>query len=168
MDITITIAEQTEQLCGCGFTQDHITEANLLCVAPTQQRASEEAVVYTATISETEQVESSDVTAYIDQWVSSGPVLNVAGEDLSVDPTCSLEMNQFSIPQCVPKVEPTTTPTELPTDEPDTGTDTVTIAIAAVAAVLLILLVVGVVAVLALVILRKRSEKYELDYSING
>ena len=76
-DTISVVAEETEELCRCGFTAEHITEGGLECFS------SE--VTFRAKLHRTEQTIIEDLIRYLEQLVENGVTVLIQGLTLTVD-----------------------------------------------------------------------------------
>ncbi len=85
-----------DQLCGCGFTPQHITVGEFQCFASSTE------ATYRARISGTSTNSSSDILAYLEEWIRSGAAsLLVQRFRRFLDSSClPVAIGSFADPEC--------------------------------------------------------------------
>ena len=164
-DITNAVIEELTASCvKCGIIKDIIDKQSFACFpeSPTY-------VTYRARLEGTYETESGSLISLIDEWVSGGASIIVAGILMTVDSKCSVALRSLSEGQCLPKQPPTTNP--IPSSPNATGSssestdgipstdsgssDNVAAIVGGIVAVILIIPIVIIVAIIAVVITMK-------------
>jgi len=95
-DITNVVVQNTEQLCQCGLSADHITEDAFQCFANSEQQ-----VTFRARMHGTAQATSSQLLRNIETWVAQmDSTIAIQGVRLHIDDSCLLAISTFSDPEC--------------------------------------------------------------------
>ena len=93
-DVTTTVQENTQNLCQCGFSLQHISDGAFECFSNPDE------VTFRARLHGTGQASSSQLMSYMKQWIMGDVTLLVQGLNLRVDSTCSIAISSFSDPEC--------------------------------------------------------------------
>ena len=157
-DIIQEVVNELSRRCQCSVEVDQITTAGFICFPE-----SPTAVTFRAKISGSQQVLSSQLISFLEEWTSSSVRILVQAQLLSVDGSCDVEISSASDPECV-SVSTTSTPSP-PVSTPPSRLNVTLISIIAVVAILVLSLTI-IVAVLALLLARwkhKRKGTVELQ-----
>ena len=132
------------QQCQCGFGVDQITTAGFRCFPE-----SPTAVTFRAEISESLGLSASQLTGFLEAWVSSGAVVLVQAQMLTIDDTCDVIISSFNEGECRSVV----------------GTAGTTAALigGVVAGALVLVLLLAIVVSTALLVLWKHKRKAKVD-----
>ncbi len=151
MDIREYLQEKIDKLCDCGFTIQHITSGEFQCLNET---------MYRARVRSTSDTNSSQIMAYIQEWVVSGEAsLQIQGKTFSVE--CqSVQIGSFDDPVCEHEAV-----SEEPTSSDTSPDDTVVIitGVAAVGVLIAILTVLIVIVIVAARFLKRRQSQVYLQ-----
>ena len=150
-DIIQEVVNELSRRCQCSVEVDQITTAGFICFPE-----SPTAVTFRAKISGSQQVLSSQLISFLEEWTSSSVRILVQAQLLSVDGSCDVEISSASDPECVATTPSVSTPS---------GLNVTQISIIAVVAILVLSLTI-IVAVLALLLARwkhKRKGTVELQ-----
>ena len=110
--VTNTIVNNTRALCeNCGLTANHITNGAFQCF---RQGAHE--VTFRAHLYATPTSTPQKLVNYIINWVRSGMSVVINGLLLTIDKSCEVVIESFSVPECTQKrqqwtIEPSATTT---------------------------------------------------------
>ena len=91
--------QRIEQLCQCGFTLEHITDAGLQCLGDVNQ------VTYRARIFSTGSVSNSQLHTYIARWIEETMTIVILGIQVDIESNCPVSVESFSDPECQPTVD---------------------------------------------------------------
>ena len=92
--MTTTVQENTENICQCGFSLQHISDGAFECFSNPDE------VTFRARLHGTAQASSSQLVNYIEQWSARDVTIAVRGLRLRVDSSCSIAISSFSDPEC--------------------------------------------------------------------
>ncbi len=145
-DIEDGLQTQLNQLCGCGFALQHITAGELQCFDSSTE------VTYRARISGTSTNSSSDILAYLEEWIRSGTASVVDQKfRLVLDSSClPVAIDSFSDPKCEGS----------PSDEQ--GSDNTTAIIGGVVAVVVVIALTLIIVIACLVVRSRRRAAFSL------
>ena len=132
MFIRSIVIDIVTERCGCAFTEDYISNEQLLCDPSNPLLA-----VYRAMISSTNIILADDVVTIIEQWISSGATVNTGLFIVMFDSTCPVRISNTSDPIC----ETITVPTTPSVSSQSSGT-IIGVVVAVVIAVLLLVAVI--------------------------
>ncbi len=144
-DVLVELSAEIEQLCGCGFTSEHITLGEFQCLSQPDE------VTYRARLSGTTGGSSADIVADIEEWIASGEAsLKIQGVRRPMDSTClPVAVEDFKSQEC-----------GLDTGSTDTQSDnTAAIVGGVVAAVAAVLTIAITVLVITILFVRRRRAK---------
>lgn len=99
-DVTTTVQENTQNLCQCGFSLQHISDSAFECFSNPDE------VTFRARLHETTQASTSQLMNYLQQWIMGNVTIVVRGLRLQIDSTCSITISSFSDPECESKQQP--------------------------------------------------------------
>ena len=139
--------------CQCGFGVDQITAASFRCFPE-----SPTAVTFRAEISESLRLSASQLTGFLEAWVSSGAVVSIQAQMLTIDDTCDVLISSFNEGECRSVVGTAGTTAVLGT----AGTTAALIG-GVVAGGLVLVLLLAIVVSTALLVLWKRKKKAKVD-----
>ena len=106
--MTTTVQENTESICQCGFSLQHISGSAFECFSNPDE------VTFRARLQGTAQASSSQLVNYIEQWSTRGVTIAVQGLRLRVDSSCSVVISSFSDPECETERQHPTSDSNLP------------------------------------------------------
>ena len=95
------MVQKTEQLCQCGLSADRVTEGAFQCFMNSDQQ-----VTFRARIHGTAKANSSQLIAYIEQWVATGTSIAVQRVRIRVE-ACPVAITTFDDPECAQTTPPT-------------------------------------------------------------
>ena len=96
VDITNTVMEEMTRLCTeCDITSDNIKNSSLACFLQ-----SPKYVTYRARLEGTSETDSGRLISLIEEWVSSGRNITVAGVLMTVDTECSVVISSLVEEEC--------------------------------------------------------------------
>ena len=104
--------------CFCSITPAYFGESRFIC---DEVARDNERVIFQARLIGTTRTNSSQLLAYIQEWVSTGPHITVLGVQLDPDSTCSVYLESLGDTHCLPipvSTTPIPTPTPTPTPTP--------------------------------------------------
>ena len=97
-NITNAVMEELTRLCTeCDITSDIIKNSSLACFPQ-----SPKYVTYHARLEGTSETDSGRLISLIEDWVSSGRNITVAGVLMTVDTECSVLISSLSEEECSP------------------------------------------------------------------
>ena len=137
--MTTTVQENTENICQCGFSLQHISGSAFECFSNPDE------VTFRARLQGTAQASSLQLVNYIEQWSTRNVTIAVQGLRLRVDSSCSIAISSFSDPECETEQQQPTSDSNLPV--------LVGGAVAGVVALIVTVLAVGLV----VIIIKRRS-----------
>lgn len=116
-----TIVDNTHALCeNCGLTANHITDGAFQCF---RQGAHE--VTFRAHLYATPTSTPQELVNYIINWVRHGVSVVINGLLLTIDRSCDVIIESFSVPECTQEQQQETTgPAETTTTKDMTTTTT--------------------------------------------
>ena len=144
---------ELNQQCQCGLGVDQITAAGFKCFPE-----SPTAVTFRAEISGSLQLSASELARFLEAWVSSGAVVLVQAQILTIDDTCDVIISSFNEGECRSVVGTAGTTAALGT----AGTTAALIG-GVVAGALVLVLLLTIVVSTALLVLWKRKRKAKVD-----
>jgi hypothetical protein len=153
-EVVAGVTRGVNDICQCDFSRESFRDiditAGFQCFddSPT-------AVTFRAEISDSLKADSSQLIAYIEQWVSSEPTIVVQSSRLSIDSSCTVEITSFSEPECN---DVTASSSE------DSNSTTVGPIVGSILGGFLVMLLAALIPVL--VILSVRSRKKKASYSV--
>ena len=106
--MTTTVQENTENICQCGFSLQHISGSAFECFSNPDE------VTFRARLQGTSQASSSQLVNYIEQWSTRDVTIAVQGLRLRVDSSCSIVISSFSDPECETERQQHTSDSNLP------------------------------------------------------
>ena len=148
-DIIQEVVNELNSRCQCPVEVDQITTAGFICFPE-----SPTAVTFRAKISGSQQVLTSQLISFLEEWTSSSVLILVQAQLLSVDGSCDVEISSASVPECVATTPSVSTPS---------GLNVTLISIIAVVVTLLLTIIVLVLALLLAQLKRKRKGAIELQ-----
>ena len=153
------MVRNTERLCRCGFSAEHITDYALQCFPNSDQQ-----VTFRARLHETVHATSVHLIEDVEQWVNTGMSIAVQGVRINID-ICPVAISSFEDPQCLDEMSQPTTPSEMTTSD-STTTDNTAAIVGGVVAVIIILAVTIIVIVIAILVTKNRKYKYPTDQDV--
>ena len=102
MDIVRGIISNLVPHCGCGLTEDHVTQRGFQCFP-----SSPQAVTYRAELWGTREASVEDLLQDMQQWIQDGATFNIQFQILEVDGSCDLVISSFTDPECTSTSHPT-------------------------------------------------------------
>ena len=157
-DVTNRLVQGVEDLCGCGFSTEYVSDTFLKC----SDDGLPNHVIYRAVIAETDLATAVELVSYIEQWDANTQSLVVQSVQLGIDTTCPVVVaDLLDSPEC-PEV--TSAPTPSP-DGSNSGVNGFIVggAIAGVFFVLLIAAAVVIVVLLVSVMKHKKTGSLEIQ-----
>lgn len=91
-DIADAVAQAVDESCECGFTASDISEAGFICFLVTPDK-----VTYRARINQTI---SEELVTLIQMWADESVKIAVAGDQLIIDGSCTVNISSFDDPGC--------------------------------------------------------------------
>ena len=149
------VTRAVEEICQCGFSREAFldVEAGFQCFdeSPT-------AVTFRAVIMDIAMASSSQLIGYIEEWIATQPSIVILSTRLSIDSSCTVEIQTFSAAECTDM-----TPSTRLTDG-NNNTNIASVAGGVVGGVTVLLIVI-VLLVLVVVFLRNKKKKatYKID-----
>lgn len=89
------MVNELNERCQCGFEVGQITNAGFRCFA-----GSPTAVTFRAEISESFRLPAFQLLGFLKAWISSGAVILVQAQMLSIDKTCIVTISSFNEEEC--------------------------------------------------------------------
>ena len=149
--ITSAVLEQLTIMCTeCGITSDIIDTPSFACFPE-----SPTSVTYRARLLGTSETDSGSLISLIEEWVSDGAGIIMAGVLVTVDYECPVAISSLGEGEC--QQPPTTEPTVKPST-----TDNTAAIIGGVVAVILII-TFAVVAIIMTLILKNRCGNVSIN-----
>ena len=144
-EVTSTLREVLSDLCQCQITTDSIDEESFAC-----PEDSSNYVTYRARLSGTSEQDSASLISLIEDWVATGPAIDIRGILMILGDRCSATISDLSEGVCS-------------SSGAQTGsTSAGTIAGGSVAVAVALILIVVVVVVLTVLTMRSRRGKFSL------
>ena len=138
------MVQNTEQLCQCRFSAEHITGDAFQCFANSEQQ-----VTFRARLHGTAQATSSQLLTNLETWVAQvDSTIAVQGIRLDVDNSCPLAINNFGDPECA------TEPAQLDSSGAIVG---------GVVSVLVVITSAVTLVVIAILVIRNRKAGFSID-----
>ena len=134
------MVEELREQCQCDFQEDGIANAGFRCFPE-----SPAAVTFRAKISESLSLSATQLVSVLEAWVSSGDMVLVQTQLLSVDNSCAAFISSFSEEECI---RPST---------PASGTNTTLVSV--VVPVVIVLVIAAIAVLIALLVFRRRMKK---------
>ena len=107
-DITNAVLDLLSASCAeCDITNDIIDEQSFACFPE-----SATYVTYRARLEGTSEINSTSLISLIEEWVSNGSNIVMAGVLMTVDTECSVVISSLSEEKCFPSTESTTINTD--------------------------------------------------------
>ena len=106
--MTTAVQENTENICQCGFSLQHISDSTFEC------SSNPDEVTFRARLHGTAQASSSQLVNFIEQWSTRDVTIAVRGLRLRVDSSCSIVISSFSDPECETERQQPTSDSNLP------------------------------------------------------
>ena len=156
-DIIQEVVNELNRRCQCSVEVDQITNAGFICFPE-----SPTAVTFRAKISGSQQVLTSQLISFLEEWTSSSVLILVQAQLLSVDGSCDVEISSASDPECV-SVSTTSVSTPTVSTPSPSGLNVTLISIIAVVAILLLAIIVVILALLLARWKHKRKGNVELQ-----
>ena len=159
----------TERLCRCAFSAEHITDYAFQCFPNSDQQ-----VTFRARLHESAHATSVQLVQDVEVWANTGTSIAVQGVRINID-ICPVAISSFEDPQCPGEMSQPTTPSEtMPPTSMETTSDSTTTETAlldttdntaaivgGVVAVILILALT--VTVIVILVTKNRKYKYPTD-----
>ena len=150
-EIANNVINELQQLCQCNLAANVINNGGFICFMQSPQY-----VTYRAKIQGTTNVAALELISYIEQWVTSGAILNVRAQFLNLQPFCAVPIISADEDEC--------TSTSISTEtNGSSGYNTTVIAI--IIAVVCIVIIISTTLIIAIVFVRLRpnvSQKKDL------
>ena len=144
------MVQNTEQLCQCRFSAEHITGDAFQCFANSEQQ-----VTFRARLHGTAQATSSQLLTNLETWVAQvDSTIAVQGVRLDVDNSCPLAINSFGDPECAEDVTLTTEPAQLDSSGAIVG---------GVVPVLVVIILAVTLVVIAILVTKNRRAGFSID-----
>lgn len=86
------------QDCQCSINDYYIREAILICTEELND------VIFRARLFSTPEARSTQILMFLQEWVSTGPTININGENFAVLPSCTVAIRSFNETVCPPSV----------------------------------------------------------------
>jgi len=95
-DAVDAITTNTEELCQCSITRDHIIDPVFLCFG-----VEANDVTFRAQILANSQSDTSEIISYMEQWIDGGSaVVNIDNILYTPDPSCVVRIQSLNDPEC--------------------------------------------------------------------
>ena len=164
-EIANNVINELQQLCQCNLAANVINNGGFICFMQSPQY-----VTYRAKIQGTTNVAALELISYIEQWVTSGAILNVRAQFLNLQPFCTVPITSADEGECE---IPSQSTSELPMISTSTSISTETngsseyntTVIAIIIAVVCIVIIISTTLIIAIVFVRLRpnvSQKKDL------
>ena len=158
------MVQNTERLCQCELSAEHLTDYAFQCFPNSDQQ-----VTFRAKLHETTRATSSQLIEYIEQWVNAGTSIAVQGVRMNVD-VCPVTISSFEDPQCHDETAQPTTLQTMKTTVESTPTEaallrSVAAIVGGVVAVMVVLILAVTITIIAVAVLVTKNRKYK--YSTN-
>ena len=163
-EIANNVINELQQLSQCNLAANVINNGGFICFMQSPQY-----VTYRAKIQGTTNVAALELISYIEQWVTSGAILNVRAQFLNLQPFCTVPIISADEDECeipsqstseLPMISTSTISTET---NGSSGYNTTVIAI--IIAVICIVIIISTTLIIAIVFVRLRpnvSKKKDL------
>ena len=145
------MVQNTEELCQCGFSAEHITDDAFQCFPNSDQK-----VTFRARLHETTHANSSQLIEGIELWVNTGTSIAVQGVRMNID-ICPVAISSFGDPQCLDEMSQPTT------DEPTSQSDFSSTAAIVGGVVTVVLIFAVTVIIIAALVTKNHKYKYSID-----
>ena len=104
-DISNSVLEKLTATCTeCRITNDIIDKQSVSCKSESLQH-----VTYSARLEGTSETDSGSLISLIEEWVSGGASIIMAGIQMTVDSECSVAISSLSEKECFPTTSTMTT-----------------------------------------------------------
>ena len=158
-EIANNVINELQQLCQCNLAANVINNGGFICFMQSPQY-----VTYRAKIQGTTNVAALELISYIEQWVTSGAILNVRAQFLNLQPFCTVPIISADEDECeIPSQSTSELPTISTSTNGSSGYNTTVIAI--IIAVVCIVIIISTTLIIAIVFVRLRpnvSQKKDL------
>ena len=94
---SVTLA--VDELCQCGFSRETFLNIDVTTGFQCFDE-SPNAVTFRGEIGPSLTASSSQLISYLDQWVATDPTIVVLSSRLTIDSSCSVEIDNFNDPEC--------------------------------------------------------------------
>jgi len=95
-DVSASLVENIQRLCHCGILERDIANSTFICYSDNADK-----VAFRAELSApVPYINLSTVFSYRSQWVEGGAHITIDGKLLTIDSTCSIEIQSFMEQGC--------------------------------------------------------------------
>ena len=88
------LIEAIESRCECHFPKDNLLKALFICAS------SPNVTTYRNTLIGTHNFNATQLIGFIQDWVSSGPQINIKGYAVWLDSSCPVAISSLKEPEC--------------------------------------------------------------------
>ena len=92
--IEAALIEAIESRCECHFPKENLFNASFSC------SDSPNLATYRNTLTGTHNFNSTQLIDFIQDWVSSGPRVNIKGYSVKIDSSCHVAIASMNDPEC--------------------------------------------------------------------
>lgn len=86
-------------MCQCEYPSSFITDAQLFC-------SRRNNIVFQANVHSSDEIDTVQIRSIIEEWLLTEPPITIAGQSYQVDPSCTVEVEEFGVTVCDEKQPP--------------------------------------------------------------